>query len=112
MPNTIERIVATAQKPAQDRTAEYCATIDKHLAGLRDDAARLAFCEAQETRWIGLYEAWAKAVDSGKLKQGPGAATAWDYTMTLAAIGERKARYAAAPPPVPADPEFWVGQQA
>lgn len=111
---TLVDIIATAQKPASDRTAQYCATIDKHLASLRNDAARLAFCEAAHTRWIGLYEAWAKAVDSGKLELGPGAATAWDYTLTIAAIAERKAKYTPKPapmPPTPADPEFWQGVQ-
>lgn len=109
---TLVDIIATAQKPASDRTAQFCATVDAHLAKLRDDAARLEFLEAAHTRWIGLYEQWAAAVDSGKLKQGPGAATAWDYQFTIAAIAERKARYSPATPPVAApDPEFWVGAQ-
>lgn len=42
MPNIIDQIIATAQAPASRRTAEYCATIDAHLAGLPDDTARLA----------------------------------------------------------------------
>jgi len=94
LPRTVEAVVNAIQQPSRDRTEQYAARLDAHLATLPDDASRRRFCEAQAQHWISLYEQWARAVDSGRLKVEPGDPTAFDYTLTIAAIGQRKAKFA------------------
>lgn len=96
LPATVADFLAIAQQPARDRTARFCARLDAHLETLPDDASRAAFLAEQHAKWIGDYEGWALAVDLGAIDLKPGGATAWDYAMTIAEIGARKARYAAA----------------
>lgn len=89
-------VLDQAQRPARDRTALFTGRLDTHLATLPDDASRFAYCAAQATKWVTDYEAWALAVDRGLVEVGPGKPSAWDYQQTIAAINERKGRYAPA----------------
>lgn len=93
MPNILDVIVKAAQAPSSTRTALYAARLDAHLETLPDDAARRAYCEQQALKWVSDYEHWAFAVDAGRITVKADGPSAWDYTLTIAAINERKARY-------------------
>lgn len=108
-PHSLGSILDTAMRPARDLAGRYGAQLDAQLTKLPHDAARLDFCEKQSAHWITLYEQWAHAVDSGLLDLKPGDPTAWDYTLTIAEIQKRKARYA--PPPAAETPPFWTQAQ-
>ena len=86
-------ILAAAQKPAQDRTARYSARLDAHLATLASDEARSAFLDRENAKWVERYRVFAEKVDSGRVPITADTPTAWDYTLTLAAIDQRMARY-------------------
>lgn len=88
-------VLNIAQQPARDRTARYCERLDAELAKLKDDAQRCALCQRELEKWLDRYRLWADAVDSGRLDATEGGATAWDYTLTIAAIDKRRAKYRA-----------------
>jgi hypothetical protein len=76
-----------------ESTERYANRLDAHLAKMASDADRHEFLEREEAKWRRLYQEWAADVDAGRKLIGPGHPTAFDFTITLADIGTRKARY-------------------
>lgn len=88
---TVQAILAAAQAPARDRTADYSARLDAHLATLAE-SARLPFLRAQSETWIERYRVFCQQVDSGRVPLTADGPTAWDYQFTLCAIDVRIGR--------------------
>lgn len=89
----ITDILATAQKPARDRSARYAARLDAHLETLAADQRR-GFLDREEAKWGERYQGWAKAVDTGTASAQELTYSAYDFTLTIAEIGARQAKYA------------------
>lgn len=89
----VDAILKAAQAPSNARAEAYAVRVDAHLAGLPDDAARLAYLGREKANWFERYEGFCEAVDSGALILKPGGPTAWDYLATINMLAERQARY-------------------
>lgn len=86
-PDAIADIIATAQRPANDRVARYTARLDIFLDALpvRD---RRPFLDREYALWETRYRNWTRSVDSGGEDRGY---SAWDFTLTIAEISKRRA---------------------
>ena len=73
-----------------DRTARYCARLDAHLDGLPSDADRRRFLSDQHVDWIARYDRFCLRVEAGE--EPHFGEDAYDYVLTIAEIGARKAR--------------------
>lgn len=85
--------LAGLKKTASSLADDYGRRLDAHLAGLPDDAARAAMLGREFNNWTERYENWATAVDLGQIKVTPDGPTAYDFTETLAVIGQRRGKY-------------------
>lgn len=94
---TIVDIVRAAQKPAGDRAARYGARLDAHLETL-PASQRRGFLDREEAKWAENYREWAKRVDTGTATERELTYSAWDFTLTIAEIGRRQAKYAPVAP--------------
>lgn len=93
--NALKAVLGAALVPLKiGRVERYCARFDAHLDTLPDDRARRLFCDREMSNWTASYERWAVAVDSGRLEPKEDGPSAFDYTLTLAEISSRQARFA------------------
>lgn len=91
----LKAILGAALVPLKiGRCERYCARFDAHLDTLPDDRARRLFCDRELANWFERYEAFALAVDSGRLDPPADGPTAFDYLLTISEIQSRQARYA------------------
>lgn len=91
--NALKAVLGAALVPLKlGRVERYCRRFDAHLDTLPDERAKRLFCDRELANWVERYEAFALAVDSGRLVpdevEGP---TAFDYTLTISEICTRQA---------------------
>lgn len=94
----VTNILKAAQAPAKDRVARYEARLDAHLVTLREDQ-RCGFLDRELAKWQENYRAWAASVDNGTASERELTYTAWDFTLTIAAIDQRRGNQPAAVTP-------------
>ena len=74
-----------------DPCTRYARRLDAHLATLANDTERRGFLDREHNKWIDRFETFQRDVLRNEYT---GTATAFDYTITLADISIRRARYA------------------
>lgn len=90
--SNIQDIIAKAQEQtgAAARSIRYAVRLDAHLATLAADT-RAGFLDRETAKWAENYREWARRVDTGTASPHEMTYTAFDFTMTIAEIGKRRA---------------------
>jgi len=72
-----------------DRTDAYCRRLDAHLATFTSDADRIVFLQGALAQWQRAYVQFQRDVSRELADLRPGHPTAFDYVITIVAVGGR-----------------------